>query len=420
MEINEFFQTANNLMSELVQVDPSLLQKPESTFCILETESGNIYGGVSSIKVVNGKIQSCCAEYNAMMSVIPNSDSHIKQMATMYFSNHNVITPCQECLYLLFRVDKANKSTNIFISKNEAVNAQGMLLSNTISQHDPTAAAAAMNVDEAVKLPFEVPEEEQPKDISDFDEAFEPDVPKDTDVTPSIDEFMNGFSDDASNPFIEANNQQAKTIPGAPQPFPQSMQVPTMNGMQQPVNGYPPQSRQMPPYGNSMQPQMPMNGMYGQQPMNGYPQQMQIPQYGNPMQQQMNGMYGQQPVNGYPQQMQMPPYGNPMQPPMNGMQQTGYFGTQQQFAANPGMPMSRPFVSKQYSVNSAQISQHMSSQAGDNGQSVFKQRLTDFLKIDGEQPEAEPEVDKDEMLRQQREKKKMAKLDADYKKRMKK
>ena len=47
------------------------------------------------------------------------------------------------------------------------------------------------------------------------------------------------------------------------------------------------------------------------------------------------------------------------------------------------------------------------------------------MKIDGEKPaetaapENEP-LDKNEMLRQQREKKKMAKLDSDYKKRMKK
>ncbi len=422
MEINEFFQTANNLMSELIQTDATLTETPDMNFCLLETDSGNIYGGISSVRIMNGRILPSCAEYSAIMAMIPTGETHITQIATMSFASRSVIPPCQDCLYLLFRVDKENKNTNIFVSKSEYVNAQGMLLSTTIEQVDPTAAAAAMNVDDAIRLPFNQVPDAAPVPTA---QAASP-APAADDNTPKAEEdFINDFVPDDDNPFYEAPNPdalaQAKTLPGSPsQQAPAAPQglnpPPTMqqpNGMNMPQGM--PQQMYGQPNGQMMygMPQGQMNP-YGQ-PMNGYPQQNMMFRPS----QQLNSAYYPQ---GMPPQGMQNPYG--MQQPM----MTGYYGTQAQYAANPQpvQPvMSQPYVSQQFrpATNSVQLGQSLTSRqlGADNEQSVFKQRLTDFLKIDGEnQMDDASDEDKMEMKRQALEKKKMAKLDADFKKRQKK
>lgn len=168
-------------------------------------------------------------------------------------------------------------------------------------------------------------------------------------------------------------------------------------------------------------------------PQQGYPQQS-YPQQGYHQQNGINPQFVQPDIQqGYSQQNYQP-YGQPVNPSVN---QGNFPSNAQPYSQNPvaGQPVQSvyphqpaPYTSSHY-INSSvgSGSQPVSSvPLSGEGKSKFRQRLNKFMSDDTPvsssvpvSKSSEESLSKDELKKLARDKKKMAKVNADFKKRMK-
>ncbi|MBR6242643.1 MAG: hypothetical protein IKQ90_04005 [Ruminococcus sp.] len=434
MEFNELYNTAKKLAEDVKNITSSPSLK---ALTVLLTEDKDIFAGVNGIKIINGEVSASSPEYNAVISMKAEGRTVVEKALTISLSDMKIIPPCEECVGLLIGIDEKNEACEIAVSEDKSLTADSDELPEFFRKdtfEDEAEAAEEESKDEASSnSPF--------MDISDFN-------PESADF---------GFGDFEETPPPEAAHP-VKVI-GQPDEKPAESKAedenkPAENA--QPVNNGMPMNNNM--Y-NGMNPQYMQQGQQGM--MNGYPYPMQ--QGMNP-QQGINSQYMQQGqqqgmMNGYPYPMQqgmnpqymqqgqqqgmMNGYPYPMQQGMNPqyMQQ----GQQQM---NQGFPQAQPYYQQQinsqplqagaypqqgfYNNTSSKYQQsgNISKPLGQNsgsisvpiptsgGNSAFSKRLSSFMNDENVGKNSDPEA-MNELEKQARERKKLAKVNNDFKKKMK-
>ncbi len=404
MDINAMYSTAKAMVERVKAVRPDAVAS-DSSLCLAITSDSEIFTGISGIKITDDQVTTISAEYNTIVSLIMSTQSSVENMITISFSDYKICRPSTEDIELLLRANEMNENCEVALSLDLAVKA--------------TEVADAV-VEEENAVSTEAVASADVFDGDDFNSGFDFD-----DVTPDQPvpviggsaEFVDSVAADKNNPFYEAPSDGQNS--GAPE---------AINGMPDFISGGQPQ-------GNPAQ-NVPVYGQPTPQPMGAYPQSGYVQQqpvingqaypqnpYGG---QTIINPYGQ-PVNAYGQPVN--PYGQPMNPQMTQSMQMGQF---QQPA------YVRPNQSVQYQPQqSGQIRQSKllsgNTQAPSGG-AAFRKRLNNYLDEGGSSSSPNPQdiastigknIPKhdapsiDEMMKQARDKKKVAKVNADFKKKMK-
>ena len=385
MEIGSLYNTAKNFAETLKQKRPELTQY-DANLCLIIADTGDIYSGVSTVSINEGAVEDVSAEKIAVMSIATAKHVIAKQLIVISLDDFIYIRPEDEALGILVNSSVDNSSCEIVLSPEEAVSAASL-----------------------------VPASEAPDFLSGYDEA-ELGAPA---------EFANSIDVDSANPFNnETGNQEG--VPNSLYEHPEEAQMqgasgfPNINPNQQ--HGY--------PHG------YPQQGY----PQQGYPQQGGFPQQGYPQQGYPQQGYPQQggfPQQGYPQQGGFPQQGYPQQGyPQQGYPQQGY--PQQGYPQQGGFPQgmnaapyrqgytghsvhggAAPIRNSVYQ-QSQSVSVTLTSKPG--GESAFKKRLNSFLDTDdddmstGADSSADAGMSKEDMLKQAKDRKKIAKANLNLKK----
>ena len=286
MEIGAFYNTAKSFADRVKQEKPNYTEGADSAICLIMSDKQEIFSGVTSVKFIEGGIAELHAEEAAISAMLAAHGAIAVQMITVDFANGNILKPCKECLDLLTGINENNNNCEIAVTAEESVSA--MVLKSQGSDSDMA---------------------------NDFLAGFDGDTTSDSGLGAPAD-FSAGFEVDESNPFFEADNGQS-----APEVVAFAGSGNTGAGQPQVAYGNPMNNRGFSP--NTMNPQQ----VYPQQgyPQQGYPQQG-YPQQGYPQQGYPQQGYPQQgyPQQGYPQQG-YPQQGYPQQGyPQQGYPQQGY------------------------------------------------------------------------------------------------
>ncbi|MDE6427164.1 MAG: hypothetical protein K2K89_13665 [Ruminococcus sp.] len=409
MELVELYNKALELVEEVKNFRSQTAEEKDSSLCIIVTDVGNVYAGVTGIRISNGAVTTACSEYNALMSMLCDGGSYVKQMMTVSFADNSVCRPCSDCIDILCRISENNNQCEVAVSVDESVK---------VCELDKIAEISAEPEFMATSPFEEAPafSEEPVSDTFSFEEKFGFD-----------------FDDTPSEPVapvqtLSDEKQEPKTIPMPEQSVmpqgmnPQFIQPDNMQNYVQSQNfqqqGY--------PYPQQQGYQQPQGYPYPQPQGYPYPQQ-------NPYQQQ-SGMNPQliQPDNmqNYTQSQNYQQYGQPANQgsfPYN--PQPYPQNTVQSQPLNSLSPhQSAPYVSSRYinsSLGSGSIPTGSVPLSGE-GKSKFRQRLSKFVgedtRVSSATPVSKPveeSLSKEELKRMARDKKKMAKVNAEFKKRMK-
>ena len=386
MEIGSLYNTAKNFAETLKQKRPELTQY-DACLCLIIADTGDIFSGVSSVSINEGAVEDVSAAKIAVMSIITAKRVIAKQLIVISLDDYSYFRPDDEALGLLVNSSVDNSSCQIVLSPDEEVSAATL-----------------------------VPASEAPDFLSGYDEA---------DFGAPA-EFANGIDVDSSNPF----NNETSNKDGAPN----SLYEHPEEAQQQGASGFPNiNQNQQQGYPQPGYPQQGYPHGYPQgYPQQGYPQQG-YPQPGYPQQ-----GYPQQgyPQPGYPQQG-YPQQGYP-QPgyPQQGYPQQGY---PQQGGFPQGMnaaPYRQGYTGQSVHGGNMRTSTYQQSQSVSvtltskpGGESAFKKRLNSFLGDDDADstpsaPTAAPSADipgdagmsKEDMLKQAKDRKKIAKANLNLKK----
>ncbi|MDE6092466.1 MAG: hypothetical protein K2G14_05155 [Ruminococcus sp.] len=425
MESVELYNKAVLLIEEVRKVSLQTADEKDASVCVIVTSNNEICAGVTGLKISDGKVSKACSEYNAIMSMIASGCVTAEKMITVSCADGSVCCPCGDCIDMLCRADEKNAQCEIAVSAESSVKAFELKNSTdtpVFSEESPTVSEESPAVSLSENIPA-FSSEPVSENLS-FEEKFGFDF-DDTPATP-VPTLANQTE---SQPVYQ---QTTASVPEQNNSF-QFMEQYQSGGVQQNMDGqfvHP----NFQPYSQNMQ------NNYPQQPQ-GYPQpqmysgQMQQggmnPQFIQPnMQQPYSQNIQQQPYSqnmqgGYPQ-----PYSQPVNPSVN----QGNFPSnanpyyQQQINSQPfqnvypnqsSMPTASPYQS---SVNMS-VSQPITSVTlSGEGKSKFRQRLSKFMS-DDDMPVSsvskEEGISKSDIKKQARDKKKMAKVNADFKKRMK-
>ena len=254
MVINSFYNTAKTYAEKIRQEKTAYYKEPGATLTLVMSEDQEIFSGVTSIKINEGKVDTIHSEAIAIMSMMAANQPKAKQMVTIAFKDQSVVKPCDECLDLLLNADPDNSKCEIAVA--------------------PTQTETAINLkSQATNITAEFLEKDTKTEVEKVPDLGAPA------------EFVSGFEFDADNPFLAGDEEipeEVKTIASEAAKQPQTID-PGM--MQQP--GYAQQVYQQ--QGFMQQPM----GFMQQQPMGYMPQQPG-------MYPQQQGFIQQQPV-GYPQ-----------------------------------------------------------------------------------------------------------------------
>lgn len=426
MESVELYNKAVLLIEEVRKVSLQTADEKDASVCVIVTSNNEIFAGVTGLKISDGKVSKACSEYNAIMSMIASGCVTAEKMITVSCADGSVCRPCGDCIDMLCRADENNAQCEIAVSAESSVKAFELKNSTdtpVFSEESPTVSEESPAVSLSENIPA-FSSEPVSENLS-FEEKFGFDF-DDTPATP-VPTLANQTE---SQPVYQ---QTTASVPEQNNSF-QFMEQYQSGGVQQNMGGQFVQPN-FQPYSQNMQ------NNYPQQPQ-GYPQpqmysgQMQQggmnPQFIQPnMQQpysqniQQQPPYSQNMQGGYPQ-----PYSQPVNPSVN----QGNFPSnanpyyQQQINSQPlqnvypnqsSLPTASPYQS---SVNMS-VSQPLTSVTlSGEGKSKFRQRLSKFMS-DDDMPVSsvskEEGISKSDIKKQARDKKKMAKVNADFKKRMK-
>jgi len=96
--------------------------------CALMTSKGNIFQGVSLGFYGKG----CCAEYQAIGSMVSNGEKVIKKIVAVWYDEKNkkmkgAIPPCGICREIIHQASKKNWNTEVIISDEEKCKLKDLL-----------------------------------------------------------------------------------------------------------------------------------------------------------------------------------------------------------------------------------------------------------------------------------------------------
>ena len=367
MEISSFYNTAKNFAATVKQQRPELVTE-DACLCLIVADSGDIFSGITSISIDEGTVETLPAEKIAVMSVITAKNVKAKQLILISLDDFSFFQPEDDVLAMLVNSSVDNSSCQVILSPEEAVSAASLV---------PASAA--------------------PDFLSGYDDAESP--------APALGapaDFAAGFDVDSSNPFYAENNGGAAAQNQQQGENLNFLYEQPEEAQQRGASGFP--------------------GLYAAQ-QQGYPQQ----QGGFPQQQgypQQGGFPQQQ---GYPQQG-FPQQGYPQQ--QGGFPQPGpYMGGGTHNSLYQQNMNAAPYTQGGYHTshsvhggiapaggNYQQSSLMLSSKSSGN---AFKKRLNNFLDDDdSEGGEAAEGMSKEDMLKQAKDRKKVAKANFNFKKKM--
>lgn len=415
MELVELYNRAVLLIEEVRKVSGHTADEKNASLCVIVSDNNEIYAGVNGLKISNGKVSVACSEYNAIMSMIASGCVTAEKMMTVSFADRSVCRPCSDCIDMLYKADEKNSQCEIAVSAENSVKACELK-----TQSDESAVSSEY---EAFSLSEEVPAF-SPEPVSenlsfeekfgfDFDDTPSEPVPtleNQTESQPLYQQTETNLNNQNNSfQFMEqyqSNNVQQNMNGQFIQPNAQPYSQPVQNYPQQ-FQGYPQQqmySNQVQqggmnpqfiqpniqqPYSNNIQPQPYPQNMQGySQPVNPSVNQGSFPSNENP--------YYQQSVNSQPLQNVSPH--QPATPVSSHYQNSG------------GISVSQPLTSVPLSGE---------------GKSKFRQRLSKFMNDDmpvspvSKEESNVKSASMGDIKKQARDKKKMAKVNADFKKRMK-
>ena len=387
MEIGSLYNTAKNFAETVKHSRPELASY-DACLCLIVADSGDIYSGVSTVSINEGTVEEVPAERIAVMSAITAKHVIAKQMIVISLDDYSYFKPEDEAISLLVNSSVDNSSCQVVLSPEEAVSAASLA---------PASAA--------------------PDFLSGYDEAPE--------QLGAPAEFASGFDVDAANPFNNEDAGKADSL--------NSLYEHPEEAQQMGASGFPNLYAQQPQQGYPQQQGFPQQQGYPQQPQ-GFPQQQGYPQpQGFPQQQGYPQQQGFPQQQGYPQQQGFP-------------QQQGYpqqqgFPQQQGYPQQQGFPQPAPYGGGampnsmyQQNMNAAPYRQGYTGHSlhGGNvyqqpqsvsvtltskptGESAFKKRLNNFLGDDIE-TETGDSMSKEDMLKQAKDRKKIAKANLNLKK----
>ncbi|MBR1864535.1 MAG: hypothetical protein IJ806_10655 [Ruminococcus sp.] len=394
MDTGVLYNTAKGLAEKIKQEKPGFVGADDCTLCVIKTDKDELFTGVTALKLNGEEISVIRSEAAAVEAMTAAKQRRAKEMIVMNFSDLSVVTPDEEAISLLTSISVDNNNTEAAVSEEEA---------KTLIQLRPGDQNSF--VDDF---------------LSGYDDAPSA-APDDGAALGGPAEFVNGFEVDESNPFYEAAadgnefdapNALNQTPPPPPALYDQPEQAQQMGqaGFQPPPGYYQQQAGYPQGYPQQGYPQQGYPQGYPQQ---GYPQQgyPQYPQQGYPQQ-----GYPQYPQQGYPQQG-YPQQGYPQQgyPQQGGYPQAAPYG---QGVGTGSVHVGPPAGYQQ----SRQVSQMVSQNIA--GGASFKRRLSAFVDDDDDAAEEKSDsgansgMSKEDMMKEIKEKKKNAKLDSSFKKKM--
>jgi hypothetical protein len=395
MEISSLYNTAKNFAETLKEKRPELVQY-DACLCLIIADSGDIFSGVSTVSINEGAVEDVSAEKIAVMSIISAKHVIAKQMIVISLDDYSYFKPEDEALALLVNSSVDNSSCKVVISPEEE--------------------------EAAAKL---APESAAPDFLSGYDELGAPA------------DFASGIDVDTSNPFNAEDNKQ-DAAPNSLYEHPEEAQqqgasgFPNLVGQQQ---GYPqqggfPQQQGYPQQGGFPQQQGGFPQQQGYPQQGGFPQQQGYPQQGGFPQQQgypQQGGFPQQ--QGYPQQGGFPQQqgGYPQPNPYGGG--TAMHGSMYQQGMNaapyrqgyngPSIHGGSTTMRSMYQQPQQSVSVTLTSKPG--GENAYQKRLNSFFDDDDDSSASEAEGDsmsKEDMLKQAKDRKKVAKANLNFKKKL--
>ena len=122
--ISELYQTAKNYTKQIRQEFPTIADDPEATLCVIVSGEDELFTGVTGLTFRDGKLERVHAEANAIIGMALVDKTEIKQLITVSVQTDSIQMPCKACLDLMFRASSANEKSRIAVSAAAAVPAK--------------------------------------------------------------------------------------------------------------------------------------------------------------------------------------------------------------------------------------------------------------------------------------------------------
>ncbi len=166
------YNTAISIIENLRTAGGSYSVSEDSSVCVLVTLSGHVYSGLTGTSLENGMIKETCPEYNAVVSMMTAGETQIAKMMTVMFRNGEVVSPCEECKNLIFRINRENSKCEIAVSKSGTIALEVLMPDNSVLQSDNIPDNNSVYDSEIPPVQQdEIPESDM-NDFSDFDYSF--------------------------------------------------------------------------------------------------------------------------------------------------------------------------------------------------------------------------------------------------------
>lgn len=404
MELDALYTKAKSLIDTVKKEKPEAVSYADSALCIIVSDEEELFTGITGISIDKNSVTTTCSEYNAIMSMLVENKINAKQMISVSFADKSILKPCSNCIKLLYRVNSANTACQVVISEKQSVTAESLETSGSsenIFDQIPDFNFASDSLANAEHKPLGMPAEFAADAEADEDNPFyEPPINREN--KEDVPDYL--ISPQAAGPnflYSDLDDARKMGMSGYPhvQQSAQGQQVNPQNGYAFPQdgNGY------FTPYQHGVPQPQQMQGMNPQQMQQGINPQQMMQQGINP--QQMQGGYGMpQQQNGY---MNAAPYNqNPGNRSVNVSYQnngSGYNGSHYQ-----------------QSIPQSQLNSTNGSAA------AYRQKVNAFMgktaaPVQGvdHQISSSSGASMEELMKQAKEKKKVAKVNSDFKKKMK-
>ncbi len=168
MDLQEMYNTAVGIIENLRTAGGNYSVSENSSVCVLVTASGRVYSGLTGTTLENGVVKTSCPEYNAIVSMMTDGERRIAKMMTVMFRNGEVVLPCEECRNIIFRMDSENCNCEIAVSKSGTIKLR-VLMPNSRFPQSQKSVPVQQSVNNLTSPPTPPPVNDS-KSSSDFND----------------------------------------------------------------------------------------------------------------------------------------------------------------------------------------------------------------------------------------------------------
>lgn len=162
------YNTAVGIIENLRTAGGNYSVSENSSVCVLVTASGRVYSGLTGTTLENGVVKTSCPEYNAIVSMMTDGERRIAKMMTVMFRNGEVVLPCEECRNIIFRMDSENCNCEIAVSKSGTIKLR-VLMPNSRFPQSQKSVPVQQSVNNLTSPPTPPPVNDS-KSSSDFND----------------------------------------------------------------------------------------------------------------------------------------------------------------------------------------------------------------------------------------------------------